>query len=123
MTTRLLTALSRLSAGLTQLTPEQTAWMRREIAASALPAHASSPAGQTYSLDLVGDHDEQANALITIPARGCGAVLLTRGWRHVDASEEQTTETVQAAPASINTTNGGRAAAQALLSRLSKKAA
>jgi hypothetical protein len=116
MTTRLLTALSRLSAGLTQLTPEQTAWMRREIAASALPAHASSPAGQTYSLDLVGDHDEQANALITIPARGCGAVLLARGWRHVDASEEQTTETVQAPPA--NTTNGGRAAAQALLARL-----
>jgi hypothetical protein len=116
MTTRLLTALSRLSAGLTQLTPEQTAWMRREIAASALPAHASSPAGQTYSLDLVGDHDEQANALITIPARGCGAVLLTRARRHVDASDSQELETVQAPPA--NTTNGGRAAAQALLARL-----
>ena len=113
---RLLTALSRLSAGLTQLTPEQTSWMRREIAASELPAHASSPAGQTYSLDLVGDHDEQATAQITIPARGCGAVLLTRARRHVDASDSQELETVQAAPA--NTTNGGRAAAQALLARL-----
>lgn len=122
MTTQLLTALARLPAGHSTLTIEQTAWLRSKLAACGLSAHSSTPAGDTWSLDLEGALDERASALITLPPRGCGSVLMTRGWRHVDASESQLTE--QAAPAPTKTTtNGGRAAAQALLARLANKKA
>ena len=117
---RLLAALARLSAGANPLSPEQTDWLRRELAACGLPAQGHTPAGDTWSLIMEGDGDERASARITIPASGCGSVLLSRGWRHVDATESQDGE-LHTAPTTTRTTNGGRAAAQALLARLPRK--
>ena len=117
---RLLDALARLPAGPSDLTPDQTSWLRRELAAAGLAPQKTSTDAQTWHLSLEGYYDEQASARITLPTEGCGSALINRGWHHVDASIEQVAE--QATPITKNITNGGRNIAQALLARLPSKA-
>ena len=108
----LLTALSRLPAGHTELTPAQAAWLLAQLHAEGI-APQGVDAWPLWELECEDASGERVEARITLSKGGTrGTVCLVRSWRHVDESEIEGEAPVKAV---LPTKNNNRAGAQALV--------
>lgn len=106
----LLTALSRLPAGHTELRPEQAAWLLAQLKREGI-APQGVEAWPRWELRCEDASGEVVEARIALNARGTrGTVCLVRAGRHVDESE---IEAPAQAVAPIK--NNNRAGAMALV--------
>lgn len=111
---RLLDALASLPAGASTLNSVQVAWLARELAAEGLKP-AQSGTWRVWELELEGACDERATVRVTLHERGLsGSVLVVRGERHVDESDESM---MAALPERAPRSNGGRSIAMELIAR------
>jgi hypothetical protein len=106
----LLTALSRLPAGHTELRPEQAAWLLAQLHAEGIAPQGVDawPLWELECEDAIGSRVEARIALSALGTRG--TVHLVRDGRHVDESEIE-------APvkAELPIKNNNRAGAMALV--------
>lgn len=119
----LLEALAQLPAGSSELTAEQAAWFKAQLAAAGVAPAGGAGVWKTWDLDLEGAGDERAQARLTLNARGtAGSAFVVRGARHVDERESQLVEVAQPRrPSSIK--NNNRAGALALVEQAQALAA
>lgn len=126
----LLTALSRLPAGHTELRPEQAAWLLAQLHAEGI-APQGVDAWPLWELECEDAGGSKVEARITLNAKGTrGTVCLVRARRHVDESEIEAFqsshgEEVTGAPIKNNNRAGAMAlvhAAQALAARKGARA-
>lgn len=110
----LLTALSRLPAGHTELRPEQAAWLLAQLRAEGIAPQGVDawPLWELECEDAVGSKVEARIALSALGTRG--TVHLVRDGRHVDESESEI-EIEAPAQAAQPTKNNNRVGAMSLV--------